>query len=129
MHNVQGHRFEVAWGTVYLRQFELHTITIHAECAVVKVELVAEWPDIVLPFPPNDEISKLGEAIFQRILWWRIDIVVGSEQFSSQTVDTEITKSASDTTKIFLPSKVLESTGAPKNNAHVIPSKEPAGTP
>ena len=102
---------------------------IHAECVVVKVELVAEWPDIVLPFPPNDEISKLGEAVFQRILWWRIDIVVGSEQFSSQTVDTEITKSASDTTKIFLPSKVLESTGAPKNNAHVIPSKEPAGTP
>ena len=102
---------------------------IHAECVVVKVELVAEWPDIVLPFPPNDEISKLGEAVFQRILWWRIDIVVGSEQFSSQTVDTEITKSTSDTTKIFLPSKVLESTGAPKNNAHVIPSKEPAGTP
>jgi len=56
IHSVGGHRAEVAWGTVYPRQFELHTVPIQPECAVVKVELIAEWPDIVLPFPPNDEI-------------------------------------------------------------------------
>ena len=53
IHNVGGHQAEVAWGTVYTRQFELHTVPIQPECAVVKVELVAEWPDIVLPFPPK----------------------------------------------------------------------------
>ena len=67
MNNVCGHRAEVEWGTVYPRQFELHTVPINVECAVVKVEFVAEWPDIVLSFPPNDEISTLGEAVFQRI--------------------------------------------------------------
>ena len=53
MHSVGGHRAKVAWRTVYRRQFELHTVPIQLECAVVKVELVAEWPDIVLPFPPK----------------------------------------------------------------------------
>ena len=57
----------------------LHTVPIQPECALVKVELVAEWPDIVLPFSPNDEISKLGEAVLQRIKWPRIDIVVRSK--------------------------------------------------
>jgi hypothetical protein len=67
IHKVCGYRSEVAWGQVYPRQFELHIVPIHEECAVVKVELVSEWPDIVLPFPPNDEIMKLGEALLQRI--------------------------------------------------------------
>ena len=31
MHNVGGHRAEVAWGTVYPRQFELHTVPINVE--------------------------------------------------------------------------------------------------
>ena len=77
------------------------------------MELVAEWPDIVLPFPPNDEISKLGEAVLQRIQWRRIDIVVRSKQVSSQTVAKAITKSASDASK--LPTKESESAGAPKS--------------
>jgi len=42
MHTVGGHRSEVAWGTVYPRQLELHTVPINVECAVVKVEFVAE---------------------------------------------------------------------------------------
>ena len=37
MHSVSGHRVEVAWGTIYPIQFELHTFPINAECAVVKV--------------------------------------------------------------------------------------------
>ena len=31
MHNVGGHRAKVAWGTVYPRQFELHTVPINVE--------------------------------------------------------------------------------------------------
>ena len=42
IHNVSGLQAEVAWGTVYPRQFELHTVPIQPECAVVKVEFVAE---------------------------------------------------------------------------------------
>ena len=67
IHSVGGHRAQVAWGTVFPRQFELHTVPIQPECVVVKVELVAEWPELVLTFPPNDAISKLGEALLQRI--------------------------------------------------------------
>ena len=63
---------------------------------MVKVELVAEWLDIVLPFPPNDEISTIGEAVFQRIWWLRRDIVLRSKQFSSQTVAKGNKRSASD---------------------------------
>jgi hypothetical protein len=70
------------------------------ECAVVKVELEADWPEIVLPFPPNDEISKHGEVVLQRIQWRRIDIVVRPKQVSSQTVAKAITKSASDASKL-----------------------------
>ena len=86
MHSVGGHRVEVAWGTIYPIQFELHIFPINAECAVVKVEFVAEWPDMLLPFPPNDEISTIGEAVFQRIQWRRHDIVLRSKQISSQTM-------------------------------------------
>ena len=113
IHSVGGHRAEVAWGIVYPRQFELHTVPIQPECAVVKVELVAEWPELVLPFPSNDEISKFGEAVLQRIQWRRIDIVVRSKQVSSQNVAKAITKSASDASK--LPTKEFESAGAPKS--------------
>ena len=42
MHTVGGHRSEVACGMVYPRQLELHTVPINVECAVVKVEFVAE---------------------------------------------------------------------------------------
>lgn len=119
IHSVGGHRVEVACGIVYPRQFELHTVPIQAECAVVKVELVAEWPKLVLPFPPNDEISKLGEAVLQRIQWPRIDIVVRSKQVSSQTVAKAITKSASDASK--LPTKESESAGAPKSATKSVP--------
>ena len=41
IHNVGGHQAEVAWGTVYTRQFELHTVPIQLECAVVNVELLS----------------------------------------------------------------------------------------
>ena len=41
IHNVGGHQAEVAWGTVYTRQFELHTVPIQPECAVVNVELLS----------------------------------------------------------------------------------------
>jgi hypothetical protein len=41
IHKVGGYRSEVTWGQVYPR----------------------------LPFPPNDEIMKLGEAVLQRIQW------------------------------------------------------------
>jgi len=93
---------------------------------VVKVKLVAEWLEIVLPFSLNDEISKLGEVVLERIQWSRIDIVVRSKQVSSQTVAKPITKSASDASK--LPSKESEYAGAPKNNVnHVSPSNEPVG--
>ena len=80
---------------------------------MVKVKLVAEWLEIVLAFSLNDEISKLGEAVLQRIQWPRIDIVVRSKQVSSQTVAKAITKSASDASK--LPTKESESAGAPKS--------------
>ncbi|RLM69781.1 hypothetical protein C2845_PM17G05760 [Panicum miliaceum] len=83
IHAVGGYRVEVAWVQVYPRQFELHTVPIHEECAVVKVELVSDWPDIDLPFPPNDEIFKLGQAVLQRIQWRRRDIVVRPKQGSS----------------------------------------------
>ena len=86
---------------------------------MVKVELVAEWPDILLPFPPNDEISKLGEAVLQRIQWPRIAIIVRSKQVSSQTVAKAITKSASDASK--LPTKESESAGAPKSGTKSAP--------
>ena len=119
IHSVGGHRVEVACGIVYPRQFELHTVPIQPECAVVKVELVAEWPNIVNTFPPNDEISKLGEAVLQRIQWPRIDIVVRSKQVSSQTVAKAISKSASDASK--LPTKESESAGAPKSGTKSAP--------
>ena len=92
---------------------------------MVKVKLVAEWLEIVLAFSLNDEISKLGEVVLERIQWSRIDIV-RSKQVSSQTVAKPITKSASDASK--LPSKESEYAGAPKNNVnHVSPSNEPVG--
>ena len=73
----------------------------------------------MLPFPPNDEISKLGEAVLQRIQWPRIDIVVRSKQVSSQSVAKAITKSASDASK--LPTKESESSGAPKSATKSAP--------
>ena len=86
----------------------------------------AEWHDIVLPFPPNDEISKLGEAVLQRIQWPRIAIVVRSKQVSSQTVAKAITKSASDASK--LPTKESESAGAPKSAPITAAAKSAAIT-
>jgi hypothetical protein len=126
IHSVGDHRVEVAWGTFYPRKFELHIVPIQAECAVVKVELVAEWPELVLPFPPNDEISKLGEAVLQRIQWLRIDIVVRSKKVSSQTVAKAITKSASDASK--LPTKESEFAGAPKSAPITAAAKSAAIT-
>ena len=126
IHNVGGHQAEVAWGTVYPRQFELHTVPIQPKCAVVKVELVAEWPELVLPFPQNDEISKLGEAVLQRIQWLRIDIVVRSKKVSSQTVAKAITKSSSDASK--LPTKESEFAGAPKSAPITAAAKSAAIT-
>ena len=103
MYIVGGYRSELAWGTVYPRQLELHTVPINIECAVVKVEFVAEWPDIVLPFSPNDEISTIGEAVFQMIQWLRRDIVLRSKQISSQTVAKGNKRSASDAAKTIVP--------------------------
>ncbi|RLN35530.1 hypothetical protein C2845_PM03G28080 [Panicum miliaceum] len=134
IHAVGGYRVEVAWGQVYPRQFELHTVPIHEECAVVKVELVSDWPDIDLPFPPNDEIFKLGQAVLQRIQWRRRDIIVRPKQGSSQIVAKGITKSASDAAapKAIVPSKepattakTIEPTATDKGD-HVSPPKEPA---
>jgi hypothetical protein len=124
IHIVVGYQAEVGWGQVYPRQFELYTVLIHEECAVVKVELVSEWHDIVLPFPPNDEISKLGEALLQRIEWQRRDIVVRQKQPSSQTVAKDITRGASDASKTIVPSK--EPAIATKSDT-ISPPKEPAG--
>ena len=67
----------------------------------------------------RNEISKLGEAVLQRIQWPRIDIVVRSKQVSSQTVAKAITKSASDASK--LPTKESESVGAPKSATKSAP--------
>ena len=70
---------------------------------MVKVEFVAEWPDMLLPFPPNDEISTIGEAVLQRIQWQRRDIVLRSKQiFFSQTVAKGNKKSASDVAKTIV---------------------------
>ena len=85
---------------------------------MVKVKLVAEWLEIVLAFSLNDEISKLGEVVLERIQWSRIDIV-RSKQVSSQTVAKPITKSASDASK--LPTKESESSGAPKSSTKSAP--------
>ena len=67
----------------------------------------------------RNEISKLGEAVLQRIQWPRIDIVVRSKQVSSQTVAKAITKSASDASK--LPTKESESVGATKSATKSAP--------
>ena len=120
-HNVSGHRAEVAWGTVYPRQLELHTVPINIECAMIKVGFVAEWPDIVLPFSPNDEISTFGEAVSQRIQWLQRDIVLRSKQVSSQSVAKKNKRSASDAAKTIVPSKETdEPAGAPKT-AMILP--------
>ena len=67
----------------------------------------------------RNEISKLGEAVLQRIQWPRIDIVVRSKQVSSQTVAKAISKSASDASKLL--TKESESVGAPKSATKSAP--------
>ena len=70
---------------------------------------------MLLPFPPNDEISIIGEAVFQRIQWRRHDIVLRSKQFSSQTVAKGNKRSASDAAQTIVPSKEAdEPAGASK---------------
>ena len=93
---------------------------------MVKVKLVAEWLEIVLAFSLNDEISKLGEVVLERIQWSRIDIVVRSKQVSSQTVAKPITKSASDASK--LPTKESEFAAAAKSAAITAAAKSAAIT-
>ncbi|CAO2148425.1 unnamed protein product [Urochloa humidicola] len=99
LHNVYrgGDYVQVAIGQVYPQQTQLHTVPMDPECAVVKVEHVLhpDFAGIELPFPPNDEISKLGEAILQRIQWNRTYIVVRPRQdFSSPSVGKDSTKTA-----------------------------------
>ena len=70
---------------------------------------------MLLPFPPNDEISTIGEVVFQRIWWLRRDIVLRSKQISSQTMAKGNKRSASDAAKTIVPSKETdEPAGAPK---------------
>ncbi|CAL5089802.1 unnamed protein product [Urochloa decumbens] len=114
-HTVGGHRVVVAWGQVYPKQFLLHSVQVDVECAVVKVEKIGDYPNVELPIPPNDEISKIGEALLQRIQWSRRDIVVLPRHGSSQTVEKNSTKqrkSLSDAAK-----SRQEKQSAPKNSA------------
>ena len=74
----------------------------------------------------RNEISKLGEAVLQRIQWLRIDIVVRSKKVSSQTVVKAITKSASDASK--LPTKESEFAAVAKSAAITAAAKSAAIT-
>ncbi|CAN6356066.1 unnamed protein product [Urochloa humidicola] len=109
---VGGYRVPVAWGHVYPKQYVLHSVQIDVECAVVKVEKVGDYPDKLLPHPPNDEISTLGEALLQRIQWSRRDIIVLPKQCSSETVVKNSTKSTSDAAKAM---SALVEPAAPKS--------------
>ncbi|CAN6381160.1 unnamed protein product [Urochloa humidicola] len=114
-HTVGGHRVPVAWGEVYPKQFLLHSVQVDVECAVVKVEKIGDYPNVEIPIPPNDEISKIGEALLQRIQWSRRDIVVFPRHGSSQTMEKNSTKqrkSLSDAAK-----SGQEKQSAPKNSS------------
>ncbi|CAL4924945.1 unnamed protein product [Urochloa decumbens] len=100
---------------VYPKQFLLHSVQVDVECAVVKVDKIGDYPNVELPIPPNDEISKIGEALLQRIQWSRRDIVVLPRHGSSQTMEKNSTKqrkSLSDAAK-----SGQEKQSAPKNSA------------
>ncbi|TVU33801.1 hypothetical protein EJB05_15609 [Eragrostis curvula] len=74
---IGGYQIEVARGLVYPQQKVLHCVNVNDDCAVVFVDHVRKkHRDNALPFPPNDEITSLGQALLQRIQWKRSLIVL-----------------------------------------------------
>lgn len=120
-----GQQIEAAWDQVYPKQTKLHIVPILDDCAVVKVEYaLGVYKDHVLELPPNDEITKLREAVLQRIQWKRAYIVVKTtpkEKASSQTV-----AQLPSTPPYLRPKDSQTSASGAAKSSPSVPSREPA---
>jgi hypothetical protein len=55
---------EAVISVVHPEQTMLHTVLIHEDCVVVEVlHVYGVFMDHVLEYPPNDEVTTLGQAI------------------------------------------------------------------
>jgi hypothetical protein len=75
--DLRGYRAVVAEGHVFPKEFEVQSVQIEYDHAVVRVECVHPgYEEYVLQPPPNDDTKTLGEALLQRIQWRRHWILV-----------------------------------------------------
>ncbi|CAN6325912.1 unnamed protein product [Urochloa humidicola] len=95
---------------------------------VVKVEMVGnDYVDMKLDPPPNNETSKLGEALLQRVQWRRTCIIVKPAAMDNPP-RKESTKSPS-TAKSDSLLPPMEPAATPTKSDTLLPPKEPAAAP
>ncbi|CAL4906881.1 unnamed protein product [Urochloa decumbens] len=126
-----GYRVEVARGLVYPQQTTLHSVPILAGYAVVKVEMVVnKYEGMELDPPPNDETSKLGGALLQRVQWRRTHILVNPPPMDEPREPHPPRK---DSTKSPLAAKSdvppNEPAAAPTKSDTLLPRKKPTAAP
>jgi hypothetical protein len=67
-----GLQCEAAIGLVHPEQSTLHTVPIHEVCVVVEVCFIYDiCADVLVEYPPNDEVMTLRQAKGQRLQWRR----------------------------------------------------------
>jgi hypothetical protein len=129
----------VAEGRVFPKEFELESVQIDYDYAIVQVECVHQgYEDYVLQPPPNDDTKTLREALLQRIQWRRNWILVKHTHETKPTLSqldetTKSAKSASKGTNAIISTKLLcganstsSNHGSPAiSNATKSVSKEP----
>jgi hypothetical protein len=87
---------------VFPQQFQLQSVPIEYDHAVVQVECVHPgYEDYVLQIRPNDDTKTLREALLQRVQWKRLHILVNHTLETQPTLSqpNEITKSAKSASK------------------------------
>jgi hypothetical protein len=92
----------VAEGRVFPKEFELESVQIDYDYAIVQVECVHQgYEDYVLQLSPNDDTKTLREALLQRIQWRRNWILVKHTHETQPTLSQldETTKSAKSALK------------------------------
>jgi hypothetical protein len=73
----RGRECEAAIGVVHPEQATLQIVPIHEDYVVVEVlHVYTVFVDELLQYPPNDEVTTLGQAVGQRLQWRRCRIHV-----------------------------------------------------